>query len=173
VIGNGHAGFGRAASEKDPQRHLAGVVPRQAAIPARSLPNGREHGFAKRCARGEHATAPPRPRTTGRAPTHAGAAAKRSKKIRSRRMPRAVHCHRSVRELGGGVRRRLRRRVNVWGSAPADHTHARTRMPARERGRRSRRERCCDQRAPVRVVGPSSVAAFPSSSVRVSRPRRS
>jgi hypothetical protein len=28
VIGNGHAGFGRAASEKDPQRHLADVVPR-------------------------------------------------------------------------------------------------------------------------------------------------
>jgi hypothetical protein len=33
VIGNGHAGFGRAASEKDPQRHLAGVVPRHAATP--------------------------------------------------------------------------------------------------------------------------------------------
>ena len=28
MIGNGHAGFGRAASEKDPQRHLADVVPR-------------------------------------------------------------------------------------------------------------------------------------------------
>jgi hypothetical protein len=28
VIGNGHAGFGRAASEKDPQGHLADVVPR-------------------------------------------------------------------------------------------------------------------------------------------------
>jgi hypothetical protein len=27
VIGNDHAGFGRAASEKDPQRHLADVVP--------------------------------------------------------------------------------------------------------------------------------------------------
>ena len=40
MIGNGHAGFGRAASEKDPQGHLAGVVPRHAAIPARSRRNG-------------------------------------------------------------------------------------------------------------------------------------
>jgi len=30
VIRNGHAGFGRAASEKDPQGHLADVVPRPA-----------------------------------------------------------------------------------------------------------------------------------------------
>ena len=36
MIGNGHAGFGRAASEKDPQGHLAGVVPRRSVIPARS-----------------------------------------------------------------------------------------------------------------------------------------
>ena len=28
MIGNGHAGFGRAASEKDPHGHLADVVPR-------------------------------------------------------------------------------------------------------------------------------------------------
>ena len=41
MIGNGHAGFGRAASEKDPQGHLAGVVPRRAAIPARSSGDGR------------------------------------------------------------------------------------------------------------------------------------
>ena len=27
MIGNDHAGFGRAASEKDPQRHLANVLP--------------------------------------------------------------------------------------------------------------------------------------------------
>ena len=33
-----------------------------------------------------------------------------------RRMARAVHCHRSVRELGGGRRRRLRRRLNAWAS---------------------------------------------------------
>ena len=34
MIGNGHAGFGRAASEKDPQGHLADVVPRPARAPA-------------------------------------------------------------------------------------------------------------------------------------------
>ena len=33
MIGNGHAGFGRAASEKDPQGHLADVVPRPATHP--------------------------------------------------------------------------------------------------------------------------------------------
>ena len=46
MIGNGHAGFGRAASEKDPQGHLAGVVPRRAAIPVRSPGNGRANGSA-------------------------------------------------------------------------------------------------------------------------------
>ena len=33
MIRNGHAGFGRAASEKDPQGHLADVVPRPARAP--------------------------------------------------------------------------------------------------------------------------------------------
>ena len=33
MIGNGPAGFGRAASEKDPQGHLAGVVPRRRCHP--------------------------------------------------------------------------------------------------------------------------------------------
>jgi len=88
VIGNGHAGFGRAASEKDPQGHLAGVVPRHAAIPARSRRNGHENGFAKRCAHGERATALRRPPTTGPAPTHAGAAAKRSNDYRPENGPR-------------------------------------------------------------------------------------
>ena len=49
-----------------------------AAIPARSRRNGPGNGFAKRCAHGERATALRRPRMTGRARTHAGAAAKRS-----------------------------------------------------------------------------------------------
>ena len=35
-----------------------------------------------------------------------------------RRMARAVHCHRSVRELGGGRRGRLRRRLSVRASMP-------------------------------------------------------
>src|SRR5205814_5414130 len=49
-----------------------------AAIPARLRRNGPGNGFAKRCAPGERATALRRPPTTGRAPTHAGAAPKRS-----------------------------------------------------------------------------------------------
>ena len=81
-------GFGRAASEKDPQGHLAGVVPRHAAIPARLRRNGPGNGFARRCARGERATALRRPRTTGRARTHAGAAAKRSNDYRPENGPR-------------------------------------------------------------------------------------
>ena len=88
MIGNGHAGFGRAASEKDPQGHLAGVVPRHAAIPARSRRNGPGNGFAKRCAHGERATALRRPPTTGRARTHADAAAKRSNDYRPENGPR-------------------------------------------------------------------------------------
>src|SRR5450755_860508 len=35
-----------------------------------------------------------------------------------RRMACAVHCHRSVRGLGGGPRRRLRRCPNAWASVP-------------------------------------------------------
>ena len=44
MIGNGHAGFGRAASEKDPQGHLADVVPRPPANPgsARRSPTARK-----------------------------------------------------------------------------------------------------------------------------------
>jgi hypothetical protein len=34
---------------------------------------------------------------------------------------RAVHCDRSVRELGGGRRRRLRRRLNAWASLPSTY----------------------------------------------------
>jgi len=89
----------------------------------------------------------------------------------SRRMARAVHRHRSVRELGGGARRRLRRRLNVSAVSTADHAHARTRLVVRERERRRRRERFCHSPAPVRLVAPSPVAAFPSSSVSVSPSR--
>ena len=48
MIGNGHAGFGRAASEKDPQGHLADVVPR----PARARRSARRSPIAR-------ATSPP------------------------------------------------------------------------------------------------------------------
>ncbi len=55
MIGNGHAGFGRAASEKDPQGHLAAVVPRRGAIRERSCGNGHASEFATRCERGGRA----------------------------------------------------------------------------------------------------------------------
>ena len=88
MIGNGHAGFGRAASEKDPQGHLAGVVPRRAAVPGRSRGNGPASGPVRRCAPGERATALPRPPTTGRAPTHADSAANRSNDYKPENGPR-------------------------------------------------------------------------------------
>ena len=49
---------------------------------------------------------------------HARTAARRrsAQTTTGRRMARAVHCDRSVRELGGGRRRRLRRRLNAWAS---------------------------------------------------------
>ena len=59
-----------------------------AAIPARSRRNGPGNGFAKQCAHGERATALRRRPTTGRAPTHAGAAAKRSNDYRPENGPR-------------------------------------------------------------------------------------
>ena len=88
MIGNGHAGFGRAASEKDPQGHLADVVPRHDAIPARLRRNGPGNGFAKRCALGERASALRRRPTTGRARTHAGAAPRRSNDYKPENGPR-------------------------------------------------------------------------------------
>ena len=49
--------------------------------------------------------------------THGTPARRRSAQTTTgRRMARAVHRDRSVRELGGGRRRRLRRRLNAWVS---------------------------------------------------------
>ena len=59
-----------------------------AAIPARLRRNGPGNGFAKQCAHGERATALRRRPTTGRAPTHAGAAAKRSNDYKPENGPR-------------------------------------------------------------------------------------
>ena len=103
-----------------------------AAIPARLRRNGPGNGFARRCARGECATALRGPRTTGRARTHAGAAATQTST--GRRMARTVHRHRSVRQLGGGPRRRLRRRLNARAIVPL--LHPRLRLVICERGRR-------------------------------------
>ena len=56
--------------------------------PGRSRGNGPESGAVRRCAPGERATALRRPPTTGRAPTHAGAAAKRSNDYKPENGPR-------------------------------------------------------------------------------------
>ena len=115
MIGNGHAGFGRAASEKDPQGHLAGVVPRQAAIPARLRGNGHGNGFAKRCAHGERATALRRPRTTGRARTHAGVAPLPLAVVHacatSRRTSAGGHIDRATSPIASSTRSRLQ---HLW-----------------------------------------------------------
>ena len=58
-----------------------------AAIPARSRRNGHGSGFAKRCVHGVCATALHRPRMTGRARTHADAAARRSHDYRPQNGP--------------------------------------------------------------------------------------
>ena len=49
-----------------------------------------------------------------------------------RRMARAVHCDRSVRELGAGRRRRLRPRLNAWASIAVD-VRTRLRLTVREK----------------------------------------
>ena len=82
MIGNGHAGFGRAASEKDPQGHLAGVVPRRGAVPGRSHRRARASGCATRCANGASDTAGHRRQPTGHARTQSDAAARRSNDLR-------------------------------------------------------------------------------------------
>ncbi len=58
------------------------------AVPGRSSGNGPESGAVRRCAPGERATGLRLPPTTGRAPTHAGAAAKRSNAYRPENGPR-------------------------------------------------------------------------------------
>jgi hypothetical protein len=59
-----------------------------AAVPGRSRGNGPASGAVTRCAPGERATALRRPPTTGRAPTHAGAAPKRSNDYNPENGPR-------------------------------------------------------------------------------------
>ena len=79
-----------AAAGRPPRHGTARATPTRianAAIPARSRRNGPGNGFARRCAHGERATALRRPRMTGRAPTHAGAAAKRSNDYRPENGP--------------------------------------------------------------------------------------
>ena len=93
-----------AAAGRPPRHGTARATPTRianAAIPARLRRNGRGNGFAKRCAHGERATALRRPPTTGPAPTHAGAAAKRSNDYRPTNGP-----HRPLSSICTGVGRR-------------------------------------------------------------------
>ena len=59
----------------------------------------------------------------------------------SRRMARTVHCHRSVRGLGGGPRRRLRRRLNASASIPLIHGPLGCAWSSVNRGAEDRRRR--------------------------------
>ena len=80
-----------AAAGRPPRHGTARATPTRianAAIPARLHRNGRGNGFAKRCAPGERATARRRLPTTGRALTHAGAAATPSNDYRPENGPR-------------------------------------------------------------------------------------
>ena len=56
MIGNGHAGFGRAASEKDPKGTSPTSYLGDPAIPERSRGNGHASEFATRCGHGRRAT---------------------------------------------------------------------------------------------------------------------
>ena len=177
MIGNGHAGFGRAASEKDPQGHLADVVPRHAAIPVRSRGNGpgtgsrsdaRMASALRRCAVVLRLVAHPRTPARRRG----------AQTTTSRRMARAVHRHRSVRELGGGRRGRLRRRLSVRASMPLTYERGRLTACERERLRSPRRFCHCVRRggATPRARGRLSAAVRRTEAQipgrRRSRPRR-
>ena len=80
-----------AAAGRPPRRGTARATPTRiaaAAIPARLRRNGPGNGFARRCALGERATVLRRPRTTGRAPTPADTAARRSNDYKRENGPR-------------------------------------------------------------------------------------
>jgi len=80
-----------AAAGRPPRHGTARATPTRianAAIPARLRRDGHGTGFAKRCAPGERATALRRPPTTGRARTHASAAATPSNDYRPDNGPR-------------------------------------------------------------------------------------
>ena len=112
-----------AAAGRPPRHGTARATPTRianAAIPARSRRNGPGNRFAKRCAHGERATALRRPPTTGRAPTHADAAATRSNDYTPENgphHPRSPICT----AAGGGPRRRLRRRLDARAIMPWLH----------------------------------------------------
>ena len=146
MIGNGHAGFGRAASEKDPQGHLAGVVPRRPATPGPPQPDGQPPGSAKRCSPGNTATAASPPHTTGRAPTPAAAARTRSS-VRRRRLAVRQRRRQRVRHLESRARGRPHRHMSPDGRSPRQQSPARPPRPGTTvqfRARKARLIASCD-----------------------------
>ena len=106
MIGNGHAGFGRAASEKDPK----GTSPTSylGALPSRGdRANANARVGTRRDAR--MARALWQPALVNRLVPHARTQAWRrsAQTTQGRRLAAAVHGHRPVRHLGGGPGRRV------------------------------------------------------------------
>ena len=100
MIGNGHAGFGRAASEKDPQGHLADVVPRPS---VGWPPPGAGAGFPD--PRGRQAAIIGR----GPAPALAGASGPRRSCSHGPSLPRSLRMRDLRRQSRGPVGRCARR----------------------------------------------------------------
>ncbi len=84
-----------------------------------------------------------------------------------RRMARGVHCHGSLRKLGGGHRRRLRRRLNAWASMPLTYgpTDLRLRLDSFGRGTDGRRKTL---RRPVNSGDPGIASCDRSATRRTS-----
>ena len=99
VIGNGHAGFGRRTSEKDPQGHLADVVPRLARARASAVRSPTARSTSRRKHRGRlvsaAATAPhlDPPRSSREAPHDH----RRRRRPRSRQLRMGDHPNRIAR----------------------------------------------------------------------------
>ena len=149
LLGIRSNGFGRAASEKDPQGHLADVVPRRLAIPARSRGAGPASGCWRRCGSGSIATACCRRRTTGRARTRAAVGEKRSNDCPAANSRPRERGRRSVRDIGcravGRVPRELGRCADGrLGAGPAHWSYTAV--------SRARRRRCCKPCAEVRLI---------------------
>jgi hypothetical protein len=177
-----------AAAGRPPPHGTARATPTRtanAAIPARLRRDGPGNRFAKRCAHGEHATAQRRPPTTGRAPTHAGAAAKRSNESKPENGPRrplssictgpgrrpwrtpSAAAGRS-RVNAVDIRTRAGARPPVTGAA----TVAVTLLPLRPSGGATPRARgrlsAAVRRTEAQIPGPPAVTATPSA--RLSQP---
>ncbi len=83
------------------------------------------------------------------------------KRLRAGEWPAPSHCHRSVRELGRGPRRRLQRRLNAWLQCRR-HTNARLRLAACERERRTSPRASANRLGEARRREPAIVSQQPS-----------